>query len=69
MQEVEYKCYTNKGSFKFYASDDHEAMRKALYLSWRDGEDFKHIEYNRCGEHYILRIAVLDLNNKESFTL
>ena len=69
MQEVEYKCYTNKGSWKLLAHNDHEAMRKALYFCWRDDENFDRLEYNRCGEHYILRIAVVDLKTHESWSI
>lgn len=69
MQEVEYKCYTNKGSWKITALDDNDAMRKCLWFCWRDDEEFDRIEYNRCGEHYILRISVLDLNSHECWNL
>ena len=61
MQEVEYKCYTNKGSWKLTAQTDIHAMRLALYYCWRDGEDFDRIEYVRRGEHYVLRISYIDL--------
>ena len=71
MQEVEYKCYTNKGSWKFTTTDEsaREAMRLALYYCWRDGEVFDRIEYNRRGEHYVLRINYIDLKKGECFTI
>ena len=69
MKEVEYKCYTNKGSWKITAIDDHEAFRKALWFCWRDGEDFDKLECKSFGEHYILRISVLDLNSQECWTI
>lgn len=65
----EYKCFTNKGWWRFEAPNDEQAMRLALFYCWRDDEDFRYIEYNRLGEHYVLRINKIDLNNKDSFTL
>lgn len=41
--EQKYHCYTNQGSWLFYAADDIDAMRKALYICWRDGEEFQYI--------------------------
>ncbi len=55
----EYYCTTKQGKWKFFADDDIDAMRLALYYCWRDGEDFIKIE---C--HYrTLRICMIDKNN------
>ena len=36
----EYICHTNRGKWKFYAEDDIDAMRVALYYCYLDGEEF-----------------------------
>ena len=66
---VEYKCYTNQGEWRFQAENDREAMRLALFFCWRDDENFDRLEFNRGGQHYILRISVLDLNSHECWTI
>lgn len=35
----EYICYTKQGHWTFYADNDIEAMRLALFYCWRDNED------------------------------
>ena len=40
----EYICHTNRGKWKFYAEDDIDAMRVALYYCYLDGEEFIKIE-------------------------
>lgn len=35
----EYIGYTKQGQWRFYADSDLDALRLALFYSWRDGED------------------------------
>lgn len=62
----EYKCYTNKGYWKFYADDSKDAMRMALFLCWRDGEEFDHIEGGTFGHTYTLRICKIENNDLQT---
>lgn len=60
----EYVCHTNIGKWKFYADDDIDAMRLALFYCWRDGEEFIKIEYGLyTSKHKTLRICVIDDKN------
>ncbi|MCH5346139.1 MAG: hypothetical protein J1E63_03460 [Muribaculaceae bacterium] len=61
MQLFKYKCFTDKGSWAFEAENNTDAMRRALYLCWRDGEKFDRIEYTDHGRCYCLRIACVDM--------
>ena len=65
----EYTCYTNKGKWKFYADDDMDAMRKALWYCWRDGQDFDRLEFCKGSENYTLSILYTDNRTHDSFTL
>ncbi len=40
----EYVCYTKQGNWRYYADSDLDAVRLALYYSWRDNEDFIKVE-------------------------
>ena len=59
----EYKCYTNQGSWKFYADTDTDALRLALFYCWRDGEDFIRVESSFGGQSYTLRLCKIDKTN------
>ena len=61
----EYICTTKQGKWKFYADNDTDAMRLALFYSWRDGEDFIKIE-NASGRRYTIRVCIIDDNNSIS---
>lgn len=52
-----YHCVTNKGQWDFFAMDDLEAYRLALYFSWRDDEHVLRVEYNGPGPRYTLQIV------------
>lgn len=60
--EKKYSCYTKQGSWYFYASDDMDAMRLALFLSWRDNENFIRLERNEGSDRYSLCICRVDEN-------
>ncbi len=51
------------------ADDDMDAMRKALWFCWRDGEDFIRIKYCKGCENYTLSILHIDNRDHECFTL
>lgn len=59
----EYICTTKQGKWKFYADNDTDAMRLALFYSWRDGEDFIKVQSNFSGQPYTLRICMIDKTN------
>lgn len=59
----EYICTTKQGKWKFYADNDIDAMRLALFYSWRDGEDFIKVQSNFGGQPYTLRICMIDKTN------
>ena len=59
----EYICTTKQGKWKFYADNDTDAMRLALFYSWRDGEDFIKVQSNFGGQPYTLRICMIDKTN------
>ena len=65
----EYKVYTKTGWWRIEASDDVEAMRKALWFCWRDNEEFVKIVRDNLSSHYTLRIAVIDNKTFESYTI
>ena len=65
----EYTCYTKQGKFRFMADDDMDAMRKALWFCWRDGQDFIRIKYCKGCENYTLSILHIDKRDHECFTL
>lgn len=65
----EYICTTKQGKWKFYADNDTDAMRLALFYSWRDGEDFIRVEYCKGCENYTLSILHIDKRDHECFTL
>lgn len=64
---TEFKVYTNKGSWAIEAdtTDVRDALRKALWFCWRDGEEFDHMESSTGNTSY--RIAVI--YNGDMFTL
>ena len=53
----EYICYTKQGHWTFYADNDIDAMRLALFYCWRDGEDFDRVELGKYSNSYTLRIC------------
>lgn len=55
-----YKVFTDKGKWTIEANDDFDAMRKALYFCWRDGENFSHMESVKF--HYTLHISIIHNN-------
>lgn len=55
----EYYCITKQGKWKFFADEDIDAVRVALFYCWRDGEDFIKVERNGM----TLRICSIDRNN------
>lgn len=59
----EYICTTKQDKWKFYADNDTDAMRLALFYSWRDGEDFIKVQSNFGGQPYTLRIYMIDKTN------
>lgn len=59
----EYICTTKQGKWKFYADNDTDAMRLALFYSWCDGEDFIKVESKSGCQQYTLRICVIDKTN------
>ena len=65
----EYKVYTQTGWWRIDASDDVEAMRKALWFCWRDNEEFVKIVRDNLSSPYTLRIAVIDNKTFESYTI
>lgn len=56
----EYTCNTKQGKWKFYADNDIDAMRVALFYCWRDGEDFISVE---AANRSTLRICRIDYRN------
>ena len=65
----EYKVYIKTGWWRIDASDDVEAMRKALWFCWRDNEEFVKIVRDNLSSPYTLRIAVIDNKTFESYTI
>ncbi len=60
----EYVCYTNMGKWKFYAENDIDAMRVALYYCHMDKEEFIKIEFGLyTSRHKTLRICLIDDKN------
>ncbi len=54
-----YTCTTKQGKWDFFADNDIDAMRLALFYCWRDCEDFIKIEY----QNRTLRICLIDKHN------
>ncbi len=61
--ETKYTVYTTTASWHIYAYSDQDAMRRALWFCWRDGEEFVKIERYDCGKTITLRICRIDGNN------
>ena len=59
----EYICYTKQGNWRYYADSDLDAVRLALYYSWRDNEDFIKVESATLGKPYTLRLCKIDKTN------
>ena len=59
----EYICYPKQGHWTFYADNDIDAMRLALFYCWRDGEDFDRVELGKYSHTYTLRICQIDERN------
>ena len=59
----EYVCHTKQGHWRFYADSDIDSMRFALYLCWRDNEDFIKVESATLGKPYTLRLCKIDKTN------
>ncbi len=59
----EYVCYTKQGNWRYYADSDLDAVRLALYYSWRDNEDFIKVESATLGKPYTLRLCKIDKTN------
>ena len=59
----EYVCYTKQGNWRYYADSDLDAVRLALYYSWRDNEDFIRVESATLGKPYTLRLCKIDKTN------
>ena len=64
-----YKVFTDKGSWLIEALDDYDAMRLALFYSWRDDEELVKIVRENYSNPYTLRIAVIDNKTFESYTI
>ena len=59
----EYVCYTKQGNWRYYADSDLDAVRLALYYSWRDNEDFIKVESATLGKPYTLHLCKIDKTN------
>lgn len=59
----EYIGYTKQGQWRFYADSDLNALRLALFYSWRDGEDFIKVERTSDCQRYTLRLCKIDKTN------
>ena len=59
----EYVCCTKQGNWRYYADSDLDAVRLALYYSWRDNEDFIKVESATLGKPYTLRLCKIDKTN------
>ena len=59
----EYVCYTKQGNWRYYDDSDLDAVRLALYYSWRDNEDFIKVESATLGKPYTLRLCKIDKTN------
>ena len=69
----EYIGYTKQGQWRFYADSDLDALRLALFYSWRDGEEFFErkapkgddikVESSFGGQRYTLRLSKIDKTN------
>ena len=55
----EYVCYTNLGKWKFYAENNIDAMRLALFYCRRDGEDFIKVESSVLSKRKTLCICLI----------
>lgn len=62
-EQKEYKVFTEQGNFNILAYDDSDAMRIALWLCWRDGNDFLKIESASFSNRYTLGIYMVDKHN------
>ena len=59
----EYKVYTKTGWWRIDASDDVEAMRKALWFCWRDNEEFvKIVRDNLSSAHIVFGLNTTEVN-------
>lgn len=58
--QLKYTCITKQGKWEFFADNDIDAMRKALWFCWRDGEDFVSIQ---LPNNATLRICMIDKHN------
>ena len=65
----EYKVYTKTSWWRIDASDDVDALRRALWYCWRDNEEFVKIVRDNLSSPYTLRIAVIDNKTFESYTI
>lgn len=65
----EYKVYTKTSWWRIDASDDVDALRRALWYCWRDNEEFVKIVRENLSSPYTLRIAVIDNKTFESYTI
>lgn len=66
----EYICTTDRGRWKYEADADiADAMRVALFLCWRYGEQFRCVEFRRHGKRTVLRIAVVEPDSSHFSTL
>lgn len=55
-----YTCNTKQGRWDFFADNDIDAVRLALFYCWRDGEDFVSI---KSPNNHTLRICLIDNHN------
>jgi len=55
-----YKVFTDKGYWVIEANDDIDAMRKALWYCWRDGESFSRME--SLTHHYTVHVSIIHNN-------
>lgn len=66
---LKFKVFTDRGSWLIEAESVNDAFRKALWLCWRDGEEFHHMEsdsivrglkYHLCAEdkYGIYKVAI-----------
>lgn len=59
----EYTCFTTTGKWNFYADNDIDAMRLALFYCWRDNEDFDRVESGNYANKHTIRICMIDKQN------
>lgn len=57
--KTEYKVFTDKGWWRIDGDTDDikDALRKALWFCWRDGEEFKYM--TSLSGKMVIRIAVI----------